>query len=204
MVHDVIFQCAVMLSIFKLGLHIGATQIENVTTGSLIRDDISKILPASKIEKGFARGMAQVVRLTNSPQQKQRLNDIEQIWSPERETHPISPLSHILKQDPKPSLSCSSDEFACGNGHMCIPEHLLCDGFKSCGDGSDESSKHGCGTPQAATCPPGKWLCPSLDTNVCIDVKKICDDKLDCPNGADEGPGCDNVECDRYGCSNGS
>ena len=87
MVHSVIFQFALMLSIFKLGLHIGTAQIEDVTTESLIRDDISKIPPASKIEKGFARGMPHVVRLANSLHQKQRLNDVEQIWSPERETH---------------------------------------------------------------------------------------------------------------------
>ena len=36
---------------------------------------------------------------------------------------------------------------------------------------------------------------------MCIGEEKICDDKLDCPNGADEGPGCDNIECDRYGLS---
>ena len=56
----------------------------------------------------------------------------------------------------------------------------------------------GCGAPLAASCPPGKWECPAL-AGVCIDLEKICDDKLDCPNGADEGPGCDNIECDRYG-----
>ena len=58
----------------------------------------------------------------------------------------------------------------------------------------------GCGAPLAASCPPGKWECPALP-GVCIDLEKICDDKLDCPNGADEGPGCDNIECDRYGLS---
>ena len=57
----------------------------------------------------------------------------------------------------------------------------------------------GCGAPLRSTCPPGKWICPGLpDGNiVCIDEEKICDDKLDCPNGADEGPGCDNTECDK-------
>lgn len=61
----------------------------------------------------------------------------------------------------------------------------------------------GCGAPLAASCPPGKWECPALP-GVCIDLEKICDDKLDCPNGADEGPGCDNIECDRYGLSSSS
>lgn len=38
---------------------------------------------------------------------------------------------------------------------------------------------------------------------VCIPISKICDDNLDCPNGADEGPGCDSLDCNRKSCSNG-
>ena len=32
--------------------------------------------------------------------------------------------------------------------------------------------------------------------------RQICDDEMDCPNGSDEGPGCDANECSRNGCSN--
>ncbi len=54
------------------------------------------------------------------------------------------------------------------------------------------------------SCEPGKWKCPGEGvTGVCINVDKVCDDLSDCPNGADEGPGCDNADCDKYGCSNG-
>ena len=53
-----------------------------------------------------------------------------------------------------------------------------------------------------STCPPGKWQCPALD-GVCIDSAKVCDGAYDCPNNADEGLGCDNADCDKFGCSNG-
>lgn len=36
-------------------------------------------------------------------------------------------------------------------------------------------------------------------------LEKVCDGNRDCPNGADEGPGCDLAECEHQGglCSNG-
>lgn len=38
----------------------------------------------------------------------------------------------------------------------------------------------------------------------CVNLTKVCDGKMDCPNGADEGPGCDLAECKhKFGlCSN--
>lgn len=32
-------------------------------------------------------------------------------------------------------------------------------------------------------------------TDRCIKISAVCDGKPDCPNGADEGPGCDLNEC---------
>jgi len=43
---------------------------------------------------------------------------------------------------------------------------------------------------------------PGLE-NVCVPISKICDDNLDCPNGADEGPECDSLGCAKHTCSNG-
>ena len=38
-----------------------------------------------------------------------------------------------------------------------------------------------------------EWLCPN--TTTCIELAKLCNGRRDCPNGADEGPGCKYYEC---------
>lgn len=45
-------------------------------------------------------------------------------------------------------------------------------------------------------CGSGEWQCPEV-TERCINVSKICDGTPDCPNGADEGPGCDLDDCSK-------
>lgn len=47
------------------------------------------------------------------------------------------------------------------------------------------------------------WQCPGV-TERCVNISVVCDGKLDCPNGADEGPGCDLAECKHQSglCSN--
>lgn len=62
---------------------------------------------------------------------------------------------------------------------------------------------HACGAPKTV-CSPGEWECPGV-TGECVPIEKLCDDRIDCPNGADEGPGCDNTDCEnnKAGCSNG-
>jgi hypothetical protein len=53
------------------------------------------------------------------------------------------------------------------------------------------------------SCNSGEWQCPGV-TERCVNLTKVCDGKPDCPNGADEGEGCDLDECDHQGgfCSN--
>lgn len=35
-------------------------------------------------------------------------------------------------------------------------------------------------------CPEGQWPCPGI-TGRCVNLTQVCDNKFDCPNGADEG-----------------
>lgn len=53
------------------------------------------------------------------------------------------------------------------------------------------------------SCASGEWQCPGV-TERCVNITKVCDGKPDCPNGADEGEGCDFDECEHQGglCSN--
>ena len=100
-------------------------------------------------------------------------------------------------------IDCKTNFFKCNNGR-CIYKSFVCDGEDDCGDNSDETKEeHACGAPEVV-CPAGQWKCPGV-TGVCIPQNKLCDDNLDCPNGADEGPGCDANDCSaaRSGCSNG-
>ena len=38
------------------------------------------------------------------------------------------------------------------------------------------------------------WECEGVK-NSCINISQVCDNKRDCPNGADEGPGCNENSC---------
>lgn len=66
------------------------------------------------------------------------------------------------------------------------------------GDNSDEDTRHACTVAQFE-CPSGQWACPNV-TNRCVPIEKICDNRNDCPNNADEGPGCGLVSCTEFGC----
>jgi hypothetical protein len=44
------------------------------------------------------------------------------------------------------------------------------------------------------SCGSGEWQCPGV-TDRCVNLTLVCDGKPDCPNGADEGEGCDLAEC---------
>lgn len=44
------------------------------------------------------------------------------------------------------------------------------------------------------SCDSGEWQCPGV-TERCVNLTKVCDGKPDCPNGADEGEGCDLNDC---------
>lgn len=94
-------------------------------------------------------------------------------------------------------IECPSNHFKCDNS-KCVFKSWICDGRDDCGDKSDEDKRHACGATHY-DCGSGQWACPNV-TDRCIPTQKICDRHIDCPNGADEGPGCDLVSCDAQKC----
>ncbi|KAG0730038.1 Low-density lipoprotein receptor-related protein [Chionoecetes opilio] len=89
----------------------------------------------------------------------------------------------------------SDEPDTCGQckNSKCIFHSWLCDGENDCGDNSDEDNVEACGQP-VFRCESGMWTCEGV-SNACINVSQVCDSKKDCPNGADEGPGCDENSC---------
>ncbi|KRX38253.1 Prolow-density lipoprotein receptor-related protein 1 [Trichinella murrelli] len=88
--------------------------------------------------------------------------------------------------------ACSPEQFTCLLTGHCIPLGYRCDLDADCGvtvdgriDRSDEENEH---CLQAFSCLPNFHRCSTVD--VCIELVKFCDDRLDCPDGSDEGPFC--------------
>ena len=94
-------------------------------------------------------------------------------------------------------IECPNNHFKCDNSR-CVFKSWICDGRDDCGDNSDEDKRHACGAAKY-DCPSGEWACPNV-TDRCIGIDKICNDHSDCPNGADEGPGCGLVSCQQQNC----
>lgn len=95
-------------------------------------------------------------------------------------------------------MKCPSTDYRCNNTR-CVFHSWLCDGDDDCGDSSDESNSSICGMP-VFHCPSGQWKCPNIP-KTCINVTQVCDSNRDCPNGMDEGPGCDVDNCKDNLCS---
>lgn len=100
------------------------------------------------------------------------------------------------------SISCPNNFFKCKNS-KCVFKAYVCDGKDDCGDNSDESYEHACVAPPFR-CPIGQWQCPGIAAR-CVNMTSVCDNVTDCPNGADEGEGCELAECEHQNgqCSNG-
>lgn len=100
------------------------------------------------------------------------------------------------------TITCPNNFFKCKNG-KCVFKAYVCNGADDCGDNSDESHEHAC-VPPPFRCPFGQWACPGVHER-CINLTSVCDQKPDCPNGSDEGQGCDLAECMHQNgrCTNG-
>ncbi|XP_050977884.1 low-density lipoprotein receptor-related protein 2 isoform X7 [Labeo rohita] len=107
-------------------------------------------------------------------------------------------------QDRSDELDCFTRshecKHQCDNKTRCIPESFLCDGEKDCVDATDEVNcseiKRGeinlvtlnKGNldlqPPPPVCRSPSMMCPG--TSLCISPVRLCDGKIDCPDGSDE------------------
>ncbi|XP_074605062.1 low-density lipoprotein receptor-related protein 2-like isoform X2 [Brevipalpus obovatus] len=100
-------------------------------------------------------------------------------------------------------VGCLKDQIRCGNTTLCIPTRWLCDGGNDCGDWWDERLPQ-CTEPDVASttskpCQDGSFPCASGD---CVDHEVVCDRKIDCLDGSDEGSHCDTACAhDRANCT---
>ncbi|XP_069980954.1 G-protein coupled receptor GRL101-like [Penaeus vannamei] len=82
--------------------------------------------------------------------------------------------------------NCTEDEFACANGHQCIPKAKRCvlseNRAENCADQS-----HFLNCRQSPECPPGMYRCLS---GVCLNASKKCDIRGDCPGSWDDEENC--------------
>ncbi|KAK5984791.1 Low-density lipoprotein receptor domain class A [Trichostrongylus colubriformis] len=97
---------------------------------------------------------------------------------------------------------CDPGMVMCADRTACFPKHWICDGEPDCLDGSDESDcamsmENFLAETITELCHPGEHRCGG--GSKCIPVNRTCDGTLDCPNGDDEGPLCN--ECEKDECS---
>jgi hypothetical protein len=71
-------------------------------------------------------------------------------------------------------------EFGCGNG-ACILHKQVCDAFKDCSDGSDESA---CAPRPYGECFTKEFSCGGQPR--CIEFFRVCDGQVDCEDQSDE------------------
>ena len=171
MTHLVKIQFALTLSIIKLTLQTGAVQQKEVILVSFVDDELWRTSAAGAKGKGGAIALPHIAKHANSPNHIQCLMDFENIRSPQ--TQPLATITprHQLELNAKNFLSCSADKFACADGLECISELYVCDGWKKCDDGSDESDSlctPPCSTDMFACddglkCVPKQELCSGLD-----------------------------------------
>ncbi|KAK5970554.1 Low-density lipoprotein receptor domain class A, partial [Trichostrongylus colubriformis] len=98
---------------------------------------------------------------------------------------------------------CDPGMVMCADRTACFPKHWICDGEPDCLDGSDESDcamsvENFLAETITELCHPGEHRCGG--GSKCIPVNRTCDGTLDCPNGDDEGPLCNECEVRRTPC----
>ena len=71
---------------------------------------------------------------------------------------------------PTPTKTC---EFVCYRSKVCIKGSYVCDGYKDCPHGEDETC-----------CRKDNFVC--RESGKCISRSHLCDNSTDCPNGEDE------------------
>ena len=114
-----------------------------------------------------------------------------------RKAHCVCPLGHIWDEVnqkctkiEKCDRTCTTDD----GKQLCLVNEMLCDGYKDCDDGSDESLASGCRTD---LCDIDEFSCGNVSGNAtkqCVPFSKRCDGTKDC-NG--NHIGFDEENCDQ-------
>jgi len=100
-----------------------------------------------------------------------------------------SNLSKFLIYDAE--INCNSDKkFDCHSNNTCIDPKYVCNGFKDCPNGEDETDKI-CVTANV-TCSNDQFQC---DKYKCFHKDWLCDGEQDCEDKTDEGEYCKNLNC---------
>eukprot|EP01084_Bolivina_argentea_P231464 390339_1 len=92
---------------------------------------------------------------------------------------------------PTAQNACLQHDFQCDDGE-CIWGGFVCNGVLDCLNGEDEGDTGQCDYAQALQASPPHGYCPSdniqcFTTGECIDADKMCDGRIDCRDGSDEG-----------------
>ncbi|KAH9512575.1 hypothetical protein Btru_038829 [Bulinus truncatus] len=87
------------------------------------------------------------------------------------------------------AISCKPNEFACKDGHFCVPNKWTCDVEKDCDDGSDE------GLNCPTDCTHGNQF--KCKNDQCVSRDFVCDGTNDCGDLSDE------VDCEHFTCPEG-
>ncbi|XP_072025991.1 uncharacterized protein [Amphiura filiformis] len=81
----------------------------------------------------------------------------------------------MIQRTTEAQVTCASNEFACANGLICVPQEFQCDSFADCDDNSDELGCL-CDLEYAFQCEGGG----------CVNQTWVCDGRADCFDGSDE------------------
>ncbi|KAK6744648.1 hypothetical protein RB195_011397 [Necator americanus] len=99
--------------------------------------------------------------------------------------------------------SCDPGMILCADHAACFPKHWVCDGEPDCLDGSDESDcelsvDNFLAETVTELCHPGEHRCNG--GMLCIAMNRTCDGTIDCPDGDDEAPLCNECRTRKIPC----